>query len=81
MDSQRERFVGIMSKTKLIGKQQIEIELLEESVTSLLENLRHIDKMLVCLGGPLNGNKLQFSIEQLIFLSEIHIACIGGLES
>lgn len=55
----------------LIGKQQLRIENLEAKNQALYERLVTIQKMLICIGGPLNDNKHKYSKEQMQIFFEI----------
>ena len=55
-----------MTKDELIAKQQIEIEELQRSNAELIEDRERVHRILYCIGGPLNDNKLQYSKEQLM---------------
>lgn len=54
-----------MTKDELIAKQQMEIEMLKQLNTNFLESDNAIYKILHCIGGPLNDNKLGYTKEQL----------------
>lgn len=60
-----------MTKNKLIVKQQLKIERLKSVNKQNRDNAENLHKRFVCIGGPLNENKLQFNKEQLSFLTEI----------
>ena len=49
----------------LIASQAKQIYILEKLCNQYLENVRKVNKMLYCIGGPLNDNKLKYTKEQL----------------
>ena len=59
------------NKIELIGKQQLVIETLTKENNDLRNRLLRIHKMLICIGGPLNDNKLKYSKEQMAIFFEI----------
>lgn len=61
-----------MDRDQLIAKQQLEIENLKGRVYEMNNVLRDIKLTLVCIGGPLNDNKLMYSKEQRKPLHEIN---------
>lgn len=50
---------------ELIADQAKQIYVLEKLCKQYLENVRTVNKMIYCIGGPLNDNKLQYNKEQL----------------
>jgi hypothetical protein len=50
---------------ELIADQAKQIYVLEKFCKQYLENVRTVNKMIYCIGGPLNDNKLQYNKEQL----------------
>lgn len=50
---------------ELIANQAKQIYVLEKLCKQYLENVRTVNKMIYCIGGPLNDNKLQYNKEQL----------------
>lgn len=58
----------------VIAKQALRIHELEELANSFDEDMKKIHSLLYEINGPLNGNKLGYTEEQLkIFLSIAHI--------
>lgn len=53
-----------MTKDELISKQQLEIEALKKRLKLATQDKDEIISILVCVGGLLNDNFLQYSIEQ-----------------
>ncbi len=60
-----------MTKNKIIVKQLLKIERLKSVNKQNINTADLIHKKFICIGGPLNENKLQFNAEQLRFLKEI----------
>lgn len=60
-----------MKKNKLIAKQAKQIAQLEERVGVLGDALDNIECRLVCITGPLNGNKMGYSNPQLYIFHRI----------
>jgi hypothetical protein len=56
----------------LIAKQALRIADLEERLNECDSRLDSIHKLLVCIGGPLNDNFLQFNVQQLRLLRQIN---------
>jgi len=54
-----------LTKDELITKQALEIERLKELVTISDDKLLDINRIICCIGGPLNDNKLKYTNEQL----------------
>lgn len=54
-----------MDYEKLTAQQALRIADLESKVVALEEDRLAINKRLYCIGGPLNDNKLGYTIEQL----------------
>ena len=50
---------------ELIADQAKQIYVLEKLCKQYLENVRTVNKMIYCIGGSLNDNKLQYNKEQL----------------
>ncbi len=55
----------------LAAEQALKISQLEADNARLTENARQIKLELVCIGGPLNDNKLRYTREQLVPLARI----------
>ena len=55
---------GGMTKDKLIVKQQLEIENLKQIIKQHIEGFTEINNRLVCIGGGLNDNILNYTISQ-----------------
>ena len=53
-----------MTKDELIAKQQMEIENLKLHLSRFKDARDRIIKYMVCIGGPLNDNKLMYTNEQ-----------------
>lgn len=53
-----------MNKDKLIVKQQLEIENLKEIIKQHIEGFTEINNRLVCIGGGLNDNILNYTTSQ-----------------
>lgn len=60
-----------MTKDELICKQQLEIEHLKIRLGWANEDKQKIASALVCIGGPLNDNKLGYSVPQRNYLQQI----------
>jgi len=59
-----------MENTELIARQAKENAELHDEVADLKQRIASVKKILYCIGGPLNDNKLGYSREQLsTFLS------------
>jgi hypothetical protein len=56
---------------ELIGKQQLEIEHLKIRLRWANEDKQKITSALICIGGPLNDNKLGYSVPQRNYLLQI----------
>lgn len=54
-----------MTQDELVAKQSLEIANLKEMLTDRQKRLRDIDRMLHCIGGPLNDNVLEYTSKQL----------------
>jgi hypothetical protein len=65
-----------MSDTLLtvIGQQTVEISELKAQVEDLSSRINKAVMHMICIGGPLNDNKLQFNKEQLRLIRQIHSA-------
>lgn len=50
---------------EIIANQARQIYVFESLLNQYLENVRKVNKMLYCIGGPLNDNKLEYTREQL----------------
>ena len=61
----------VIDKNTLIVDQALKIVRLEYSLEKKDVALRHIQGILVCIGGPLNDNLLRFSNDQLMMFREI----------
>jgi hypothetical protein len=55
----------------LISKQQLQIEDLLNEVSDFKDSISKVRLLLVCIGGPLNDNKLGYSKEQRAVFSKI----------
>lgn len=60
-----------MNNEELIAKITKENYELKEENILFKESLNHIKSLLVCIGGPLNDNVLQFNKEQRNYLHKI----------
>ena len=60
-----------MTKNDLIAKQQLEIEHLKIRLARANEDKQKITSALICIGGPLNDNKLGYSVPQRNYLQQI----------
>lgn len=60
-----------MTDMKLIARQAKDIAELRERVTAYEQSAMRIRLMLVCIGGPLNDNKLRYTPEQLVIFARI----------
>ncbi len=60
-----------MGKNRLIANQALQIQELEENLADVLAALGKIKGIIVCVGGPLNDNKQQFTAEQLSIFNKI----------
>ena len=60
-----------MTREELIAKQQLDIEHLKIRLGWAREDKREIVMILVCCGGPLNDNYLQYTKDQRAPLHEI----------
>jgi len=56
---------------ELIGKQQLEIEHLKIRLRWANEDKQKITSALICIGGPLNDNKLGYNLAQRSYLQQI----------
>lgn len=63
--------MGDEQERLLIAEQALEIRSLTQENNELRERLSSIRKMLICVGGPLNDNKHNYSKEQLLLFFEI----------
>jgi hypothetical protein len=54
-----------MTKDQLIAKQQLEIEMLKEESKRHAEACDEVHRIIYCIGGPLNDNKLGYTREQM----------------
>lgn len=64
-----------MNYEQLTAQQALKIAEQEEKIKDLAVRLRDINITLICIGGPLNDNKLQYSKEQLVTFWRIHEEC------
>lgn len=62
---------AVMTDMELISRQAREIAELQDRVTAYEQSARRIHMMLVCIGGPLNDNKLHYTPEQLVVFAKI----------
>jgi len=61
----------MMEQTELIARQALRIDALEKELAKYKESAARIRLHLVCVGGPLNDNKLRFSSAQRALLWKI----------
>lgn len=61
-----------MTKDELIVEQALRIARYEKSLNDYQERMHNIHMRLVCVGGPLNDNKLGFTKEQQTLLYYIN---------
>lgn len=61
-----------MSLEKLVAKQALQIQTLQEELALVKDSAREVLQLLVCIGGPLNGNNRRFNKKQLKLLWNIH---------
>ncbi len=54
-----------MTKTELIVKQALKLEKLKAELAEYKFAEKEINALMVCIGGPLNDNKLGYTAEQL----------------
>ena len=54
-----------MTKTELIVKQALKLERLKAELADYKAAEKEISALMVCIGGPLNDNKLGYSPDQL----------------
>ena len=57
--------MSTVTDDQIIADQAKQIYVLEKLCKQYLENVRTVNKMLYCIGGPLNDNKYQYNKEQL----------------
>ena len=57
--------MSTITDDQIIADQAKRIYVLEQLCKQYLENVRTVNKMLCCIGGPLNDNKHQYNKEQL----------------
>ena len=67
-----------MTREELISKQQLEIEHLKIRLEWAREDMREIVMILVCRGGPINDNFLQYTHDQRAPLHEILLLAEAG---
>lgn len=60
-----------MTNDQLIARQAKQLEELKDDVADLSNRLKQIRLNIICIGGPLNDNKLHYSHEQLRVFSKI----------
>ena len=58
-------------KNDLIADQQLEIQELQRKKLAAVNALDNIYLLIVCVGGPLNDNKLEYTEEQLVIFNTI----------
>ncbi len=54
-----------MTNDELIARQAKKIEELQDTIEDYEETIRNVMNAMVCIGGPLNDNKLGYTKEQL----------------
>ena len=60
-----------MNEKELIAKQQLDIEVFKKTLALYEEAAKEIILKIVCIGGPLNDNKLQYNFKQRIIFHSI----------
>ena len=70
MTDRREDF-GDKDKDLLIARQALKLAALQEDVEELRERISCATLRIICIGGPLNDNKLHYSKEQLVTFQRI----------
>ena len=65
-----------MTKTELIARQAKKIEELRDRVVDYENRIDRARKHIICIGGPMNDNKLFYSKAQLVTFARI----LGELE-
>jgi hypothetical protein len=60
-----------MTDAELIARQAKLIEEMRDKIAELHEGIRKACLHIVCIGGPLNDNKLHYSKEQLVIFQRI----------
>lgn len=53
------------TEEQVIADQAKQIYILEKLCKKYIENIKKVNKMIYCIGGPLNDNKHQYNKEQL----------------
>lgn len=66
-----------MTNEELIARQAKQIEELRDEVSALKARADLAVRHMVCMGGPLNDNKLRYSNEQLMTFVNIEHALTG----
>lgn len=69
-----------MTDDALVAKQARKIESLELTISHIRRELKESYGHAVCIGGPLNDNKLQFTNDQLLTVSRIHAGVSNSLD-
>lgn len=65
----------------VIVKQALELAELKEKVDNDRDRLVNIQRLLYCIGGPLNDNKLNYTVEQAVIFSNIDGYLLGVVSS
>lgn len=60
-----------MGKNSLITQQALKIVNLEAKITAMTNAADSVERRIVCIAGPLNGNKLQYSTAQMRIFQQI----------
>ena len=67
-----------MDDNELIARQAKTIEEQKDAISELERRIKKAQIHIVCVGGPLNGNKLNFSSSQMFLFSQICEALEGN---
>lgn len=54
-----------MNEHEVMARQAVKLERLEAENAHLKDNITRARRIIICIGGPLNDNKLAYSKEQL----------------
>lgn len=60
-----------MTEAELIARQAKQLEELREEVAELKDRARKARLHIYCIGGPLNDNKLGYTLEQMVTFARI----------
>ena len=63
--------MSMPTETELIAQQALKIANLEAEVARMTEDREAIQRIIYCIGGPLNDNKLGFTREQMAVFQRI----------